>query len=200
MTESRGVPRFRSLGGLNRALLTGPPFIEGAGRIVPGAGRVGAAIAFVGEQPGDEEDRQGVPFVGPAGRLLDEAMEQAGIERDECYLTNAVKQFNFVRRGKKRLHKRPSTAQIVHYRWWLELELQFVAPQVIVALGATAAFALAGRRLGVTASHGPLPLLGRAGYITTHPSGLLRIPDRAARIAARRAFVRDLKKVRRLSE
>ena len=191
--------RFRSLKGLNQALLKEPPYIRGAGRIVLGTGPVGAAIAFVGEQPGDQEDRQGKPFVGPAGALLEEAMVSAGIDRSACYLTNAVKQFNYAERGKKRLHQRPTTGAIVHYRWWLALELDLVDPRIIVALGATALFALACRRLSVTEHRGPLELLARPGFVTIHPSAILRIPERIARQAARRAFEIDLKKIRRLS-
>jgi len=191
--------RFRSLKGLNRALLAAPPYIRGAGRIVLGEGPVGAAIAFVGEQPGDQEDRQGLPFVGPAGKVLDEAMAEAGIERGACYLTNAVKQFKYVQRGKQRLHQRPTTDEIVHYRWWLGLELELVAPRIIVALGATALFALAERRLSVAGHRGPFPLLGRPGYVTTHPSAILRMPEQRARRAAQVAFKADLDRVRRLS-
>jgi uracil-DNA glycosylase len=186
--------RFRSLAGLNRALKA-EPIIPGAGRVVEGEGPLGASIAFVGEQPGDQEDIKGRPFVGPAGKLLDAAMEQAGIDRADCYLTNAVKQFKFVRRGKKRLHQRPTTGEIVHYRWWLEQELDLVKPAVIVALGATAAFALTGRRKSIAVQRGRVQLCGRSGFITVHPSSLLRIPDQEDRRRARRAFVADLKKI-----
>jgi uracil-DNA glycosylase len=192
--RSSAPRRFRSLSGLNRALRAAP-IIAGAGRIVAGEGPIGASIALVGEQPGDQEDIEGRPFVGPAGRLLDAAMEQAGIDRADCYLTNAVKQFKFERRGKKRLHQRPTTGEIVHYRWWLEQELDLVEPAVIVALGATAAFALTGRRASLAAQHGRAQLCGRPGFITVHPSSLLRIPDQEDRRRARRAFVADLKKV-----
>lgn len=195
---SPATARFRSLRGLNRALLDAPP-IPDAGRVVPGKGPLKAAIAFVGEQPGDQEDRQGLPFVGPAGALLDATLETVGIDRERCYVTNAVKQFNFVQRGSRRLHRRPSSAQVVHYRWWLAAELQLVAPRVIVALGATAAFALAEERLSIRDNRGPHELLGRPGYITDHPSALLRIPDEADRHAARRRFKRDLAAAARLA-
>jgi uracil-DNA glycosylase len=194
------VPKFGSLGGLNRSLVALHPASQHLGRVVTGEGPLRAAIAFVGEQPGDQEDLEGRPFVGPAGQLLEQILEEAGIERDQCYVTNAVKQFNFVRRGKRRLHQRPSTAVIVHYRWWLNLELEYVDPRIIVALGATAAFALTGHRVSVTAHRGAFELLGRRGFITTHPSAILRIPSATARRAARRAFLADLKKVRRQSE
>jgi DNA polymerase len=193
-------PRFRSLKGLNRALVAEQLFLKDAGRVVLGKGPIGAPIALVGEQPGDQEDREGVPFVGPAGRLLDEALEEAGIDRAACYLTNAVKQFSFIQRGKKRLHQRPTTATIVHYRWWLDLELAFVAPRIIVALGATALFALSNKRLPLNANRGPYPLLGLNGYVTLHPSAILRVPDQMARRTARRSFVADLQRIRRLSE
>ena len=199
VTTLRPNKQFRSLKGLNRALMKEPPYVLGGGRIVLGAGPVGAAIAFVGEQPGDQEDRQGAPFVGPAGAVLEEAMAKAGIDRGACYLTNAVKQFKYIRRGKKRLHQRPTTDEIVHYRWWLALELDLVAPQIIVALGATALFALAKRRLSVAEHRGPFPLLDRAGFVTIHPSAILRIPEQTARRAARRAFGVDLKRIQRLS-
>ena len=138
--------------------------------------------------------------MGPAGKVLDEALAEAGIERGACYLTNAVKQFKYVQRGKQRLHQRPTTDEIVHYRWWLGLELDLVAPRIIVALGATALFALAQRRLSVSGHRGPFPLLGRAGYVTTHPSAILRMPEPSERRAARAAFNNDLERVRRLSE
>ncbi len=191
--------KFRSIKGLNQALLKEPPYIRGAGDIVLGTGPVGAAIAFVGEQPGDQEDRQGKPFVGPAGAILDEGMTNSGIDRSACYLTNAVKQFKFLERGKRRIHQRPTTDEIVHYRWWLAMELDLVAPRVIVALGATALFALVSRRLSVSEHRGPFPLLARPGFVTIHPSAILRMPERGARHAALSAFVADLKKIRRLS-
>jgi uracil-DNA glycosylase len=200
MPLDKDQKKFRSIKALNRALMQAPPYIKGAGRIVPGQGPVRAAIALVGEQPGDQEDLQGLPFVGPAGKVLDQALAEAGIDRSACYLTNAVKQFKYTERGKKRLHQKPTTDEIVHYRWWLGLELDLIAPHVIVALGATAAFALSNQRISISAHRGPYALLGRPGYITTHPSAILRIPDRAARLAARKAFALDLKRISRLSK
>ncbi len=200
--KNPGAPpdrKFRSLGALNRALMEAPPFASSGGRIVLGNGPAGAAIAFVGEQPGDQEDQQGLSFVGPAGKFLDAALIEAGIDRKQCYVTNAVKQFNFIQRGKKRLHQRPRNDDILYYRRWLELELGLVAPAVIVALGSTALFALSGRRLSVSGHRGPLTLLGRKGYVTVHPSAILRIPDRDARHQARDDFVADLKKIRAMS-
>lgn len=189
-----------SLKALNRIIAASPPLVPGATQAVLGEGPIGAPMAFVGEQPGDIEDLQGRPFVGPAGRLLDTLMEKAKIARDETYLTNAVKHFKFELRGKKRLHKRPTAAEVEHYRWWLDLELDFVAPKIIVALGATAVLALARKALPIERNRGPTDFVGRRGYILVHPSSLLRIPDEAARRKARVRFVDDLKHIRALAE
>ena len=113
---------------LNQLIAASEPMVEGGTRAVLGEGPVGAAVAFVGEQPGDQEDLQGRPFVGPAGQLLDRAMAEAGIDRGETYVTNAVKHFKYVQRGKRRLHQRPTTGEVRHYQWWLKRELDFVAP------------------------------------------------------------------------
>ena len=131
----------RSMTELNAALAASQPVVPGAARAVPGEGPVGALIAFVGEQPGDQEDRLGRPFVGPAGRLLDQAMADAGIDRKRVYLTNAVKHFKFEQRGKRRIHQRPTAGEVRHYRWWLDKELELVHPRLIVALGSTAVLA-----------------------------------------------------------
>ncbi len=166
-----------------------------ATQTVFGEGAVPARIMFVGEQPGDAEDRAGTPFVGPAGRLLREALAEAGIDPAGIYLTNAVKHFKWEPRGKRRIHKRPDAAEVLACRIWLEAEIAHVAPQAIVALGATAAQALLGRAVRVTRDRGRLipsrlaPLL----TVTVHPSSILRAPDSAARAAARRAFVKDLR-------
>ena len=165
-----------------------------------GEGPLHPAIAFVGEQPGDQEDLQGHPFVGPAGQLLDRAMQEAGIERGETYLTNAVKHFKYVERGKRRLHQKPTTGEVRHYRWWLEKELELVAPKLIVALGATAVLALTGKALPITKLRGPAQFEGHAGFITVHPSYLLRIPDAAAKRDAYAAFVADLKQAGQLAQ
>ena len=192
MTE----PDFASLDGLNDAMRREFPSGAGVGAVVPGEGPTLAAVAFVGEQPGDAEDREGRPFVGPAGRLLDRALAEAEIDRGESYLTNAVKQFHFVERGKRRLHRKPRTSEIVHYRWWLWREIELVRPAVIVALGATAGLALAERSVAVTRERGPMTFGNRRGLLTVHPSYLLRIPDAEAKQAAFDAFVEDLKQVR----
>ncbi|OYY86470.1 MAG: hypothetical protein B7Y61_06400 [Rhizobiales bacterium 35-66-30] len=190
---------FETLDALNAALAAEPPPVVGALRPVPGEGPVGAGIAFVGEQPGDEEDRQGRPFVGPAGQLLDRALAQAGIARARSYVTNAVKSFKFVQRGKRRIHQKPTAGEVSHARWWLDRELDLVHPRVVVALGATAGLALAGRRVAVTRERGPLTFGKRCGYLTVHPSYLLRLPDEASRHAAYEAFVADLKAIREMA-
>ena len=184
---------FPTLEALNVALRASTPLVPGATRAVPGEGPAGAPLAFVGEQPGDEEDRAGRPFVGPAGRLFDEALAEAGLERARSYVTNAVKHFKFVQRGKRRIHQKPTTAEIVHYRWWLERELDLVHPRIVVALGATAGRALAGRPFAVTRERGPIAFANRRGFLTVHPSYLLRMPDAAARQAAFSTFVADLR-------
>jgi len=172
---------------------------KGATQAVFGEGTPRATVMFVGEQPGDKEDLAGKPFVGPAGKLLDRALQEAAIERSQVYVTNAVKHFKFVPRGKRRLHKKPSDAEIDACRQWLEDELEFVAPQLVVALGATAARALLGRPTPVEANRGRLlPLAGTTTLlITVHPSALLRIPDQYKAQAYRR-FVDDLQVARRV--
>lgn len=182
----------RTLANLNAVIAAAEPFVTGGTRAVLGEGPLKPALAFVGEQPGDQEDLQGRPFVGPAGQLLTRAFAEAGIDRDACYLTNAVKHFKFEQRGKRRLHRTPTAGEVRHYRWWLDKELDLVAPKLIVALGATAVLALAGKALPITKSRGPQDFDGRAGFVTVHPSYLLRVPDEAAKRAAYDAFVKDL--------
>jgi uracil-DNA glycosylase len=190
----------RSLDALNRQIAAAPPMVEGGTRAVLGEGPAGAAIAFVGEQPGDQEDRQGRPFVGPAGQLFDRALAETGIDRGRVYVTNAVKHFKFVQRGKRRLHQRPTAGEVKHYRWWLERELDLVAPRLVVALGATAVLALAGKALPINANRGETTFANRRGYITVHPSYLLRLPDPAEKEAAYAAFRRDLDRIRAIAE
>ena len=185
----------KTLAELNAIIETSEPFVHGATRAVLGEGPVGAPIAFVGEQPGDVEDQQRRPFVGPAGQLLMRAMEEAGIERGACYLTNAVKHFKFQQRGKRRLHQSPTAGEIKHYRWWLMKEIELVAPRVVVALGGSAVLALSGKSMPVTRFRGPAQFGARQGFITVHPSYLLRIPDIAAKGVAYDAFVSDLRAV-----
>ena len=189
----------KNLTELNKNIRASRPLVPGAKKAVLGEGPIGAPIAFVGEQPGDQEDLQGRPFVGPAGQLLSRAMAEAGIERDRSYLTNAVKHFKFVQRGKRRVHQKPTASEVRNYRWWLDKELAFVQPRLIVALGATAVLALAGKAIPVARSRGETDLAGRRCYITVHPSFLLRIPDADAKQQAYDDFVADLRLVRALA-
>lgn len=169
-----------------------------ATQTVFGEGATKAPAVFVGEQPGDMEDRVGRPFVGPAGKLFDEALESAGIDRDIVYVTNAVKHFKFVRRElvKRRLHKKPSAAQMRACKPWLEEELRLIRPKVVVALGSTAAQSLLGGSFRVTRHRGEVVTSDWAGPVipTVHPSSVLRAPDEL-RAEARRDFFRDIAKV-----
>jgi uracil-DNA glycosylase len=194
---SRQSPQ--DLASLNRLIAAAEPLVPGAGRAVLGEGPIGAAIAFVGEQPGDEEDREGRPFVGPAGRLFDTALQAAGIERGSVYITNAVKHFKFVQRGKRRIHQTPTQSEVKHYRWWLIEELGFVQPRLVVALGGTATLALTGNAISVTRARGQAQFGDFRGYVTVHPSYLLRLPDEAAKAAASREFCADLTHIRELA-
>jgi uracil-DNA glycosylase len=161
-----------------------------------GEGSPGAAILFVGEQPGDREDLEGRPFVGPAGRLLDEALEEAGIDRRDAYVTNVVKHFKWTPRGKRRIHQKPSWGEVAACRPWLDAELEVVAPEALVLLGATAAQGLLGRDFRVTKQRG-VPVesaLAPLVVATVHPSSILRAPDER-RAEERAAFVADLRGV-----
>jgi uracil-DNA glycosylase len=169
-----------------------------ATQTVFGEGRAHARFMLVGEQPGDSEDRAGHPFVGPAGRVLHEAMERAGISFDDAYVTNVVKHFKFVERGKRRIHSKPKTIEVRACRPWLDAEIEVVRPALIVALGATAAqaffgssFRLLANRGRVIAMESPPPLL-----VTIHPSAILRAPDSATRHAEMETFVGDLRAAR----
>jgi uracil-DNA glycosylase len=182
-----------SLAELNRAIMASEPMVEGGTKAVLGEGPQHPALAFVGEQPGDQEDVAGRPFVGPAGQLLTRAMEEAGIARAASYLTNAVKHFKFVQRGKRRLHQTPTVSEVGHYRWWLEKELEFVRPRIVVALGATAVLALTGKRMPVTSHRGETRLGAFPGFITVHPSYVLRLPGEEAQRRAYAELVEDLR-------
>jgi uracil-DNA glycosylase len=165
-----------------------------------GEGSADADVVFVGEQPGDQEDLAGRPFVGPAGRVLDEGLAAAGIDRSQVYVTNAVKHFKWEPRGKRRIHQKPNWAEMTACRPWLEAELQVVQPDVLVCLGATAAQSLLGRQFRVTKMRG-VPVeseLAPNVVATVHPSSILRAPDEAARQEAMRDFIRDLKGVAKL--
>jgi uracil-DNA glycosylase family protein len=186
----------RSLGALRAeaADCRACPLWRNATQTVFGEGPASGAVMLVGEQPGDEEDLAGHPFVGAAGHMLDRALAEAGIDRGQVYVTNAVKHFKFEPRGKRRIHKKPSEREIEACHPWLENELELVQPALVVALGASAAHALLGRSTPIERNRGKLlPLLGGARLlITVHPSFLLRVPD-AHRAEAYRRFVEDLK-------
>jgi len=162
-----------------------------------GEGARRAEVVFVGEQPGNEEDLSGKPFVGPAGRLLDDALIEAGIDRTQTYVTNVVKHFKWEPRGKRRIHKKPNATEIAACRPWLEAEIGLVKPKVIVCLGATAAQALLGSQFKVSKQRGQFIESTLAPYIvsTVHPSSILRAPDDETRHLEKRRFIDDLKKV-----
>jgi DNA polymerase len=172
---------------------------KNATQTVFGEGATSARIMFVGEQPGDREDLAGHPFVGPAGRLLDDSLREAGIERNQTYVTNIVKHFKWMpaERGKRRIHKKPRSSEIEACRPWLDAEIRLVKPQVIVCLGATAAQSLLGKTFSVTRQRGQLVESTLAPHViaTVHPSSILRARDDAARQLQTREFVADLKKV-----
>jgi len=162
-----------------------------------GEGAPNARVMLVGEQPGDREDLQGRPFVGPAGLILDKALEQAGIDRKQVYVTNAVKHFKWEPRGKRRIHKKPNSLEIAACRPWLDAEIEVVRPEVIVCLGATAAQALLGNKFRVSRQRGEMIASTLAPMVTAtvHPSSILRAPDDETRHREMRLFVADMKKV-----
>jgi uracil-DNA glycosylase family protein len=169
-----------------------------ATQAVFGEGPLDASIMFVGEQPGDQEDLGGRPFVGPAGQLFDLALEKAGIDRSTVYVTNAVKHFKFILRGRRRIHNKPDVGQIEACRWWLNQERELIRPPVTVALGATAARSLVGKTITISrVREAPLTLAdGSECWVTVHPSFLLRIPEEDRRREERALFVRDLKRIK----
>ncbi len=162
-----------------------------------GEGEVNSKVIFVGEQPGDKEDVEGKPFVGPAGGLLDKALVEAGIDRTKVYVTNAVKHFKWEPRGKRRIHKKPNATEIAACRPWLDAEIALLKPRVVVCLGATAAQSLLGRDFRVTQHRGEFVKSPLAPYVmaTVHPSSILRAPDDETRHEEMRRFVADLKKL-----
>jgi DNA polymerase len=163
-----------------------------------GEGPLDASIMFVGEQPGDQEDLAGRPFVGPAGTLFDAALEKAGIDRSTVYVTNAVKHFKFVQRGKRRIHNKPDAGEIEACRWWIEHERELIRPPVTVALGATAARSLTGKTVTISrAREAPITLEdGGECWVTVHPSFLLRIPDKDRKLHEKKLFLHDLKRIK----
>jgi uracil-DNA glycosylase family protein len=173
------------------------PLWKSGTQTVFGAGRRAAKVMLVGEQPGDREDREGKPFVGPAGRVLDHALEEAGIDRGDAYVTNVVKHFKWIPKGKRRIHQKPNREEITACRPWLEAELQVVKPKVMVCLGATAAKALLGSDFRVTQDRGKLVETDLAPVATgtVHPSSILRIDDEDERSVARDEFTDDLREV-----
>ena len=194
-------PKPRSLASLRRAArdCRACDLWKNATQTVFGEGPPQARIMFVGEQPGDQEDLAGHPFVGPAGKILDEALHQAGIDRAEVYVTNVVKHFKWAQapRGKRRIHKKPRSSEIQACRPWLDAELQAVKPEVLVCLGATAAQSLLGNKFSVTRQRGNsvASTLAPKVVATVHPSSILRAPDSASRQAQMQEFVRDLSKI-----
>ena len=195
----RLIPDDADLDSLRKAALhcDACPIHELGTQTVFGEGRAGARVMLIGEQPGDQEDRQGRPFVGPSGQLLDWSLEKAGIERQDAYVTNVVKHFKWVPRGKARIHSKPSSLEIKACRPWLDEEARLVGPEVIVCLGSTAAQALFGASFRVTRERGQFLQSALAPYVmaTVHPSSLLRIEDDAQRKDAIREFVRELRKI-----
>jgi uracil-DNA glycosylase family protein len=190
------VPQSRDLGDLESAVheCRGCELWQPATQVVFGTGKASAAVVLVGEQPGDQEDRQGEPFVGPAGRVLDEALAEAGIDRSTAYLTNAVKHFRFEQRGKRRIHQKPDVRHVRACHPWLDAELEAVGPRVVVALGATAARAVLGRtaKIGELRGHvleEPDPPV----VVTTHPSAVLRLRGRDGYDEAFAGLVSDLR-------
>jgi len=173
---------------------------EPATQTVFGEGPADAPVMFIGEQPGDQEDVIGRPFVGPAGQIMDRAMEEAGIDRRVVYITNAVKHFKFTPRGKRRIHQTPETPEIQACRFWLDVERVQLRPKLLVLMGGTAARAVMGRQVTITRERGrPFKLEdGQMAFVTVHPSFLLRVPDEDAKAREYRAFVRDLETVRKL--
>jgi DNA polymerase len=196
-TDDESPPAIASLKALAQAenACQRCPLYANATQAVPGEGARHARLMLVGEQPGNDEDLAGQPFVGPAGRMLDRALEEAGISRADTFVTNAVKHFKFEQRGKRRLHKKPNAYEIDRCNWWLDLEKKIVKPELTVALGATAARGVIGKAVTISKVRRTLLTLPDASraIVTVHPSLLLRIPDEAGRKAEYKRFVEDLR-------
>jgi uracil-DNA glycosylase family protein len=201
-TAAALIPARPSLTNLRDAAAgcTACPLWKLGTQTVFGEGRARSLIMMVGEQPGDKEDLSGRPFVGPAGALLDQALEEAGIDRTKVYVTNVVKHFKWEPRGKRRIHKKPNGAEITACRPWLDSEIQVVKPRAIICLGATAAQALLGAKFRVSVQRGQFVTSPLAEYVTAtvHPSSILRAPTEEARRAERARFVEDLTKIRKV--
>ena len=195
------LPQRRTLESLRDAARSceGCDLYKNATQTVFGEGPRSAAVMFVGEQPGDIEDLKGHPFVGPAGRLLDKALAEARIPRDDVYITNAVKHFRWIQRGKRRLHQKPLIRQVVACKPWLDAEIQAIHPKVVVCLGATAAQAMAGRIVRIMQERGTF-LDGDSGaaiFITIHPSSIYRLQEKDEQEKEYRRFVAELQSVQR---
>jgi uracil-DNA glycosylase len=194
------LPRSRSLESLRHAAKSckGCDLYLNATQTVFGDGPGHASVMLVGEQPGDIEDQKGEPFVGPAGRMLDRALEDARISRDEVYVTNAVKHFKWIWRGKRRLHQKPSVRQVVACRPWLELEIETVQPQILVCMGATAAQSVVGKPVAIMKQRGKFidSVLGKLTFVTIHPSAILRQRDNDEREQEYRRFASEMKLVK----
>jgi len=191
------IPKKPTLAGLQEAAANckACDLWENATQTVFGEGKRRAKVLFIGEQPGNDEDLQGRPFVGPAGRLLDQALEETGIDRRQTYVTNVVKHFKWEPRGKRRIHKKPNSTEIEACKPWLEAEIAAVKPRVIVCLGATAAQTLLGKEFRVSRQRGqPIPSpLAHTVIATVHPSSILRAPDEQTRRSEMQRFIDDLK-------
>jgi uracil-DNA glycosylase family protein len=196
------VPQTKSLSILRNSLQScrGCDLFRHATQAVAGEGAKSSLVLFIGEQPGDEEDRQGRPFVGPAGRLLDRALQEAGIDRSSVFVTNAVKHFKFEERGKRRIHKKPKVSEMRACQPWLEAEISLIQPRILVCLGATAAQSVFGADYRVTKERGLFVKHPWAPYATStiHPAAILRAPDEQ-RDNEYKMFVRDLKKVKEIA-
>jgi uracil-DNA glycosylase family protein len=195
------LPKTRSLQSLQQAAKSckGCDLYRNATQTVFGDGPGHASVMLIGEQPGDVEDQKGEPFVGPAGRMLDRALEEALISRDEVYVTNAVKHFKWIWRGKRRLHQKPSIRQVMACRPWLEAEIEVVQPQILVCMGATAAQSVVGKPVLVMKERGKFidSALGRLAFVTIHPSSILRQRERDEREQEYRRFASEMKLVKR---
>ncbi len=190
------LPAHLTLASLGRSLQTcrGCQLYERATQAVAGEGPAAANLVLIGEAPGDDEDKQGRPFMGPSGRLLDEVLAEAGIDRNDAFVTNAVKHFKWEPRGKRRLHAKPSARELAACRPWLEAELELVSPRVIVCLGATAAQGLLGHQFGVSQRHGEVVQSSFGAVVATcHPSAVLRAPDPETRQQLRQQLLSDLR-------
>jgi uracil-DNA glycosylase family protein len=195
------LPRTRALPSLREAAKSckGCDLYRNATQTVFGEGPNHASVMLIGEQPGDIEDQKGEPFVGPAGRMLDRALEEALISRDEVYVTNAVKHFKWIWRGKRRLHQKPSVRQVVACRPWLQIEIEVVQPHILVCLGATAAQSVVGKPVPIMKERGKFidSALGKLAFVTIHPSAILRQRDQDEREQEFRRFATEMKLVKR---